>query len=423
VATLPLQDEFNVYASAEARFEAAARKLGLEEDLYRFLKYPAKEITVYIPVMLDNGHLEVFIGYRVHHSIVRGPAKGGIRFAPNVTLDEVRALASWMTWKCAVANIPFGGAKGGVICDPTNLSRGELERITRRYTAELIEWFGPERDVPAPDLGTNEQTMAWIMDTYSMHVRHTTTAVVTGKPIDLGGSCGRHEATGRGVLISCDRAIARFRMQRLNTRVVIQGFGNVGSIAAKLLHHAGYKIVGIADIHGALYNENGFDVPELINWVYGQHKLLSEFPAGGEKMTANEILFQPAEIVIPAAVENQITSQNAQRLQTRILCEGANGPCTALADEIVDRKGIFVVPDILANAGGVTVSYFEWVQDRQGFFWSEREVNERLKDIIEHSFEEVVRYSETHEVNNRVAAYMLAIDRVAFALKERGIYA
>jgi glutamate dehydrogenase (NAD(P)+) len=423
VATLPLQDEFNVYASAEARFEAAARKLGLEEDLYRFLKYPAKEITVYIPVMLDNGHLEVFIGYRVHHSIVRGPAKGGIRFAPNVTLDEVRALASWMTWKCAVANIPFGGAKGGVICDPTNLSRGELERITRRYTAELIEWFGPERDVPAPDLGTNEQTMAWIMDTYSMHVRHTTTAVVTGKPIDLGGSCGRHEATGRGVLISCDRAIARFRMQRLNTRVVIQGFGNVGSIAAKLLHHAGYKIVGIADIHGALYNENGFDVPELINWVYGQHKLLSEFPAGGEKMTANEILFQPAEIVIPAAVENQITSQNAQRLQTRILCEGANGPCTAMADEIVDRKGIFVVPDILANAGGVTVSYFEWVQDRQGFFWSEREVNERLKDIIEHSFEEVVRYSETHEVNNRVAAYMLAIDRVAFALKERGIYA
>ncbi|MBZ5698018.1 MAG: Glu/Leu/Phe/Val dehydrogenase [Acidobacteriia bacterium] len=423
MATLPLQDEFNVYESAAARFEAAARKLGLEEGLYRFLKYPAKEITVYIPVMLDSGHLEVFIGYRVHHSIVRGPGKGGIRFAPNVTLDEVRALASWMTWKCAVANIPFGGAKGGVICDPTKLSRGELERITRRYTAELIEWFGPERDVPAPDLGTNEQTMAWIMDTYSMHVRHTTTAVVTGKPIDLGGSQGRQEATGRGVMISCDRALARFRMQRLSTRVIIQGFGNVGSMAAKLLHHAGYKIVGVADIHGALYNENGFDVPELIDWVYGQHKVLSEFPAGGAKMTANEILFQPAEIVIPAAVENQITSENAHRLQTRILCEGANGPCTAMADEIVDRKGIFVIPDILANAGGVTVSYFEWVQDRQGFFWSEKEVNERLKDVIEHSFEEVVRYSETHGVNNRVAAYMLAIDRVAFALKERGIYA
>jgi glutamate dehydrogenase (NAD(P)+) len=423
MATLTLQNELNVYESAEARFETAARKLGLEEGLYRFLKYPTKEITVYIPVMLDNGHLEVFIGYRVHHSIVRGPCKGGVRFAPDVTLDEIRALASWMTWKCAVTNIPFGGAKGGVICDPTKLSRGELERITRRYTAELIEWFGPERDVPAPDIGTNEQTMAWIMDTYSMHVRHTTTAVVTGKPIDLGGSQGRHEATGRGVMISCDRALARFRMQRVNTRVIIQGFGNVGSNAAKLMHQAGYKIVGIADVHGALYNENGFEVPELINWVHGQHKLLSEFPAGGTKMSANEVLFQPAEIVIPAAVENQITSQNANRLQTRILCEGANGPCTAMADAIVDRKGIFVVPDILANAGGVTVSYFEWVQDRQGFFWSEKEVNERLKHVIEHSFDEVVRYSETHGVNNRVAAYMLAIDRVAFALKERGIYA
>jgi glutamate dehydrogenase (NAD(P)+) len=423
MATVVAKNEFNVYESADARFEAAARKLSLEEGLYRFLKYPNKEITIYIPVMLDSGHLEVFIGYRVHHSIVRGPGKGGIRFAPNVTLDEVRALASWMTWKCAVVNIPFGGAKGGVICDPTKLSIGELERITRRYTAELIEWFGPERDVPAPDLGTNEQTMAWIMDTYSMHVRHTTTAVVTGKPIDLGGSQGRHEATGRGVLINCDRALARFRMQHTNTRVIIQGFGNVGSMTAKLMHQAGYKIVGVADIHGALYNEGGFDIPKLLDWVYGQHKPLPEFPTGGTKMDATEILFQPAEIVVPAAVENQITSGNAHRLQTRILCEGANGPCTAMADEIVDSKGIFVIPDILANAGGVTVSYFEWVQDRQGFFWSEREVNERLKDVIEHSFAEVVRYAETHGVNNRVAAYMLAINRVAFALKERGFYA
>jgi len=423
MTTLAAQNEFNVYESAEARFEAAARKLGLEEGLYRFLKYPNKEITVYIPVMLDNGHLEVFIGYRVHHSIVRGPGKGGIRFAPNVTLDEIRALASWMTWKCAVVNIPFGGAKGGVICDPTKLSSGELERITRRYTAELIEWFGPERDVPAPDLGTNEQTMAWIMDTYSMHVRHTTTAVVTGKPIDLGGSRGRPEATGRGVLFNCDRALAKFRMQHTNTRVIIQGFGNVGSMTAKLMHEAGYKIVGVADIHGGLYNENGFDVPKLLDWVSVQQKPLPEFPAGGTKMAADEILFQPTDIVIPAAVENQITSENAHRLQTRILCEGANGPCTSMADEIVDRKGIFVIPDILANAGGVTVSYFEWVQDRQGFFWSEREVNERLKDVIEHSFGEVVRFAETHGVNNRVAAYMLAISRVAFALKERGFYA
>jgi glutamate dehydrogenase (NAD(P)+) len=246
---------------------------------------------------------------------------------------------------------------------------------------------------------------------------------VTGKPIDLGGSHGRHEATGRGVLISCDRALAKFRMQRLNTRVIIQGFGNVGSVAAKLLHQTGYKIVGVADIHGALYNENGFDIPELINWVHGQHKQISEFPAGGAKMTANEILFQPAEILIPAAVENQITSKNAHRLQTRILCEGANGPCTAMADEIVDSKDIFVIPDILANVGGVTVSYFEWVQDRQGLFWSEREVNERLKGVMQHSFDEVVLYSETHGVNIRVDAYMLAINRVAFALKERGIYA
>jgi glutamate dehydrogenase (NAD(P)+) len=423
MATLVARNEFNVYESADARFEAAARKLNLEEGLYRFLKYPNKEITVYIPVMLDSGHLEVFIGYRVHHSIVRGPCKGGIRYAPNVTLDEVRALASWMTWKCAVVNIPFGGAKGGIICDPAKLSHGELERITRRYTAELIEWFGPERDVPAPDLGTNEQTMAWIMDTYSMHVRHTTTSVVTGKPLDLGGSRGRPEATGRGVLFHCDRALAKFRMQHLNTRVIIQGFGNVGSMTAKLMHKAGYKIVGVADIHGGLYNENGFDIPKLVDWMNAGQNPLPEFPDGGAKMTASEILFQPAEIVIPAAVENQITSENAHRLQTRILCEGANGPCTAMADEIVHSKGIFVIPDILANAGGVTVSYFEWVQDRQGYFWSEREVNDRLKDVIERSFEEVVKYAEIHRVNNRVAAYMLAIDRVAYALKERGFYA
>lgn len=416
-------DEFNVYDSAAARFETAAKKLALEDGLYRFLKYPNKEITVYIPVMLDNGHLDVFTGYRVHHSIVRGPGKGGIRYAPNVTLDEVRALASWMTWKCAVVNIPFGGAKGGVICDPSKLSNGELERITRRYTAELIEWFGPERDVPAPDLGTNEQTMAWIMDTYSMHVRHTTTAVVTGKPIDLGGSRGRHEATGRGVLIACDRAIAKFRMQHLNTRVIVQGFGNVGSMAAKLMHGAGYKIVGLADIHGALYNETGFDVPKVLDWVVKQRKPLQDFPDGGAKLPAEEILFQPAEIVIPAAVENVITSKNANRLQAHILCEGANGPCTSMTDDILDSKGIFVIPDILANAGGVTVSYFEWVQDRQGYFWSESEVNSRLKETLEHSFGEVVHYAEAHGVNNRVAAYMLAIDRVAFALKERGIYA
>ncbi len=423
MATVAVQNELNVYESAEARFEIAARKLGLEEGLYKYLKYPNKEITVYIPVAMDSGHLEIFIGYRVHHSIVRGPCKGGIRFAPDVTLNEVRALAAWMTWKCAVVNIPFGGAKGGVICDPTKLSIGEMERITRRYTAELSEWIGPERDVPAPDLGTNEQTMAWVMDTYSMHVRHTTTAVVTGKPLDLGGSQGRKEATGRGCLIVCDKAIAKLGLKRENTRVVTQGFGNVGSTAAMLLHRAGYKIVGVADIHGGLYNEKGFDIPALIDWVHAKHRPLPEFPVGGTKLSPHEILFQPCEIVLPAAVENQITRENAQRVQARILCEGANGPTTALADEVLEKKGVFVIPDILANAGGVTVSYFEWVQDRQGFFWRESEVNERLQDVMEHSFDEVVRYAETHGVDNRIAAYILAIDRVAFALKLRGIYA
>jgi glutamate dehydrogenase (NAD(P)+) len=423
MATVAAHDELNVYESAEARFEVAARKLGLEDGLYRYMKYPNKEFTVYIPVTLDNGKLEVFVGYRVHHSIVRGPCKGGIRFAPNVTLDEVRALAAWMTWKCAVVNIPFGGGKGGVICDPSKLSLGELERITRRYTAELSEWIGPERDVPAPDLGTNEQTMAWVMDTYSMHVRHTTTAVVTGKPLDLGGSQGRREATGRGIQISCDKALAKLGMKREQTRVVVQGFGNVGSMGALLMHDAGYKIVGVADIHGGLYNEKGFDVHALFDWVYVQRKPLPEFPGGGVKMTAHEVLFQPCEIAVPAAVENQITSQNAHRLQARVLCEGANGPTTAMADEILEQKGTFIVPDILANAGGVTVSYFEWVQDRMGFFWREKEVNERLQDVMEHSFDSVVRYAEAHGVNNRIAAYMLAIDRVAFALKLRGIYA
>jgi len=420
---MAVKNEFNVYESAEARFEEAARRLGLEDGLYRYMKYPNKEITVYIPITLDSGKLEVFTGYRVHHSIVRGPCKGGIRFDKNVSLDEVRALAAWMTWKCAVVNIPFGGAKGGVICDPTKLSLGEVERITRRYTAELSEWIGPERDVPAPDVGTNEQTMAWVMDTYSMHVRHTTTAVVTGKPIALGGSRGRKEATGRGCQFVCDRAVARLGMKREQTRVIVQGFGNVGSMAALLMHQAGYKIVGAADIHGALYNEKGFDVAKMIEWVYGQHKPLPEFPAGGTKLSAEEILFQPCDILLPAAVENQITTKNADRLQAKILCEGANGPTTAAADEIIDRKGIFVIPDILANAGGVSVSYFEWVQDRQGFFWRENEVNERLKDIMEHSFDEVVHYAEAHQVNNRIAAYILAIDRVANALKLRGIYA
>jgi glutamate dehydrogenase (NAD(P)+) len=421
--TTLVPEEMNVYQNAEARFEVAANKLGLEQGVYRYLKYPDKEITLYIPVGMDNGQLEVFTGYRVLHSTVRGPGKGGIRFAPDVSLDEIRALSAWMTWKCAVVDIPFGGAKGGIICDPRKMSRGELERLTRRYTAELADWLGPERDIPAPDVGTNEQTMAWVMDTYSMHTRQATTAVVTGKPIDLGGSRGRREATGRGVMICVDKATTKLGMRREETRVIVQGFGNVGSLAADLMQKAGYKIIGLADIGGGLYNENGFDVPKVIDWVYNQKKPLQDFPGGGAKMSAREVLFQPCDVLIPAAIENQITEQNAHRVQCKILCEGANGPTTWQADSIIDSKGIFTVPDILGNAGGVTVSYFEWVQDRQGFFWRESEVNERLLDVMERSFDDVVRYAEAHRVNNRIAAYMLAIDRVATALKLRGIYA
>jgi glutamate dehydrogenase (NAD(P)+) len=423
MSQVPTPEELNVYQNAEARFEIAAQKLKLEQGLYHYLKHPSKEITLYIPVGMDNGTLEVFTGYRVLHSTVRGPGKGGIRFAPDVSLDEVRALATWMTWKCAVVNIPFGGAKGGVICNPQKMSKLELERLTRRYTAELSNWLGPEKDVPAPDVGTNEQTMAWVMDTYAMHLGQATTAVVTGKPIELGGSAGRREATGRGVMMCCNRAIAKLGIKKEGCRVVIQGFGNVGSLAAELMHRNGYKIVGLADIGGGLYNEKGFDVPQVIDWVHRQRKALPDFPGGGAKMSSRDVLFQPCEIAIPAAIENQITEKNASQVQAKILCEGANGPTTSQADAIIDAKGIFTVPDILGNAGGVTVSYFEWVQDRQGFFWRESEVNERLLDVMDNAFDQVVRYAETHQVNNRIAAYMLAIDRVASALRLRGIYA
>jgi glutamate dehydrogenase (NAD(P)+) len=423
MSQVPTPEELNVYENAEARFEIAAQKLNLEQGMYNYLKHPSKEITLYIPVGMDNGTLQVFTGYRVLHSTVRGPGKGGIRFAPDVSLDEVRALATWMTWKCAVVNIPFGGAKGGVICTPQKMSKLELERLTRRYTAELSNWLGPEKDIPAPDVGTNEQTMAWAMDTYAMHLGQATTAVVTGKPIELGGSAGRREATGRGVMMCCNKAIAKLGLKKENCRVVIQGFGNVGSLAAELMHKAGYKIVGLADIAGGLYNENGFDVSKVIDWVYTQKKSLQEFPGGGTRMSSRDVLFQPCEIAIPAAIENQITAKNAGQVQAKILCEGANGPTTYQADTIIDAKGIFTVPDILGNAGGVTVSYFEWVQDRQGFFWRESEVNERLLDVMDNAFDEVVRYAEKHNVNNRIAAYMLAIDRVASALRLRGIYA
>jgi glutamate dehydrogenase (NAD(P)+) len=422
ITTAPHVDkESNPWESQRARFDLAAQKLNLDEGLWRVLRYPNRELTVYIPVQMDDGHLEVFTGFRVQHSIARGPAKGGIRYSPDVTLDEIRALASWMTWKCAVVNIPFGGAKGGVICDPHKMSMGELERMTRRYTAELIEFIGPEKDVPAPDVNTNEQVMAWMMDTYSMHMRQTVTAVVTGKPINIGGSRGRREATGRGVMIVCDEAIKKLGLSREGSRVIVQGFGNVGSNAALLMYEAGYKVIGIAEVGGGLYNKTGIDLRALSEYRQ-KHGTIHRFP-GAESYDPAELLTAECEILIPAATENVITTRNVDRVKCRILAEGANGPTTSAADDVLAEKKVFVIPDILANAGGVTTSYFEWVQDRQGYFWKESVVNEQLDTIMKSSFEDVVRYAETHQVNNRIAAYMLAIDRVAYTIRQRGIYA
>jgi glutamate dehydrogenase (NAD(P)+) len=419
--TVSLEQEINPWEAQAARFDLAAQKLNLDEGLWKVLRYPNREIILHIPVAMDDGRLEVFTGFRVQHSIARGPAKGGIRYSPDVTLDEVRALASWMTWKCAVVNIPFGGAKGGVICDPHKMSMGELERMTRRYTAELVDFIGPEKDVPAPDVNTNEQIMAWMMDTYSMHMRQTVTAVVTGKPLNIGGSRGRREATGRGIMIVCEEAIKKLGLTRETTRVIIQGFGNVGSNAARLMAEAGYKIVGIAEWDGGLYNANGMDIEAL--WEHRQRNGSIHGFAGAEKAATPDLLVTDCEILIPAATENQITSRNADRVKCKILAEGANGPTTAAADDILAEKGVFVIPDILCNAGGVTTSYFEWVQDRQGYFWKESVVNEQLEHIMKTAFEDVVRYSETHGVNNRIAAYMLAIDRVGYTIRQRGIYA
>jgi glutamate dehydrogenase (NAD(P)+) len=415
------EKELSVYESMAARFDVAASKLQLDAGLKEYLRCPNREIIVHIPVAMDNGQLRVFDGYRVQHSIARGPCKGGVRYSPDVTLDEIRGLAAEMTWKCAVVNIPFGGAKGGVVCDPSQLSTGELERITRRYTAEILDYIGPERDVPAPDMNTNEQTMAWIMDTYSMHVRHTVTASVTGKPLDLGGSQGRREATGRGCMIVADEALKRFAWKRESTRVIVQGFGNVGSEAARLMHEEGYKIICVADIAGGVLNPKGLDIPALL--AYAKKKnTVNGFPEG-ESIGAQDILELDCEMLLPAATESVITSKNAQKIKARILVEGANSPTTPPADDILFDRGIFVIPDILANAGGVTVSYFEWVQDRQGYFWPENIVNESLKSIMVAAFNDVVNYRVKHDVNNRIAAYMLAIDRVAFSLKLRGIYA
>ena len=404
-----------------SRFDRAAELLDLEPGIYKILRNPEKQLIVSVPVQLDNGEVEVFTGYRVLYNTSRGPAKGGIRFDMNVTLEEVKALAAWMTWKCAVVNLPFGGAKGGVICDPTKMSIGELERVTRRYTKGIISLLGPDTDVPAPDVNTNERVMAWVMDTYSMHVGRTENAVVTGKPVEMGGSLGRREATGRGCMLVTKEAMRHLGLDMHGATVAVQGFGNVGSIAAKLLDREGCKIVAIGDRDGAFYNAKGIDVQAAITHAE-KHRTLLGFN-GADKIETDDLLTMDVDVLVPAALENVITTKNAPKIRAKLICEGANGPTTAAADQILDDKGIFVIPDILANAGGVTVSYFEWVQDRMGYFWSEDDVNERLGGIMTRSFQEVLALSKQHDVNMRTAAYMVSISRVATVHRLRGIYA
>ena len=415
------QKELDPLENARLQFEEAAARLKLDPSFVQIIKEPRRATIVKLPVGMDDGTFRVFTGYRVQHSIIRGPAKGGIRYHPDVTLEEVMALAAWMTWKCAVVGIPFGGGKGGIVCDPSKMSKAELERLTRRYVADLIDVFGPESDVPAPDVNTNEQTMAWIMDTYSMHARHTVTSVVTGKPLALGGSAGRREATGRGVLFVIREAAKRIGLDLREARVVVQGFGNVGSVAADLLTKDGARIVGVSDVKGAIQNPNGLDIPALLRHV-AETKSVVGF-AGSTPVDAKKLLELPCDILIPAALENQITHVNASRIQARIIAEGANGPTTTQADKVLNKAGVLVIPDILANSGGVTVSYFEWVQDRMGFFWREQEVNERLEHIMVNAFNDVARMADEHGVSFRVAAFMLAIKRVVDVIQVRGVYA
>ena len=408
--------EDNPFEAMMQRFDHAAQLLHLDPGLYKVLRHPEKQIIISIPVLRDNGEVEVYTGYRVLYNTSRGPAKGGIRFDLNVTLEEVKALAAWMTWKCAVVNIPFGGAKGGVVCDPTTMSMAELERVTRRYTSGIIETLGPDSDVPAPDVNTNERVMAWIMDTYSMHHRHTVTAVVTGKPVEMGGSLGRREATGRGCMFVTREALAKIGLPMSQARVAVQGFGNVGSLAADFLAKEGATVVAVSDKSGGIANPKGLDIPDVIAWAR-EHRHLDGYPR------AEKISNEDCDVLLPAALENVITSKNARKIKAKVICEGANGPTTAGADKILEEKGVFVIPDILANAGGVTVSYFEWVQDRGEYFWDEETVNKRLEAIITRSFREVVGLSDRHKVNTRIAAYMLAIDRVATMHRLRGMYA
>jgi glutamate dehydrogenase (NAD(P)+) len=413
--------EENPFEAMMSRFDYAAQRLSLDPGLYKVLRAPEKQIIVSVPIVRDNGDVDVYAGYRVLYNTSRGPAKGGIRFDTTVTLDEVKALAAWMTWKCAVVNIPFGGAKGGVVCDPFQLSNGELERITRRYTAAIIETLGPDSDVPAPDVNTNERIMAWIMDTYSMHKRHTVTAVVTGKPVEMGGSLGRREATGRGCMLVTREALKRLRIPIKGTRVAIQGFGNVGSVAAQLMENLGLSVVAVSDKSGGIYKPKGLKIRDVLQHSR-QRRFLADYK-DADHISNDDLITLDCDVLVPAAMENVITSHNAAAIKARIICEGANGPTTAGADKILEENGVFVIPDILANAGGVTVSYFEWVQDRGGYFWDEDTVNNRLERIMVESFEEVAGMAGRHGINLRIGAYMLAIERVAAVHRLRGMYA
>ncbi len=416
----PIVDDLNPLESMMERFDEAAKILGLDESTYNALKSPEKAVIVSIPVTMDDGKIKVFQGYRVVHSSKLGPSKGGIRYSMGVNLDEVKALAAWMTWKCAVVGIPYGGGKGGITCDPRTMSEGELERLTRGFTLSMRDVFGPEKDIPAPDMGTNPQTMAWIMDEYSKLTGVSSPAVVTGKPLVLGGSLGRVEATGRGVMVSARSAMAKLKMNPSDCTCAVQGFGNVGSISAKLLEMQGVKIVAISDISGAYYNKAGIDIEKAIKFTT-KKKSLEGFKGG--KIISNEKLLElDVDILVPAALEDQITEENASRIRAKLIVEGANGPTASNADKILEKNGIMVVPDILANAGGVSVSYFEWVQNRLGYFWTEERVNRRADRIMKQAFDNVYKASKQYKCSMRTAAYIVAIDKVADTSKLRGIF-
>lgn len=410
------------FQSMMERFDVAAEILELSPGFYEYLCRPSRMHITSIPVEMDAGHIKVFEGYRVIHNDVLGPSKGGIRYAPDVTLNEVKALAGWMTWKCALVGLPFGGAKGGIVCDPNEMSPDELERLTRRYTADLFDVFGPDKDIPAPDMNTNEQIMAWVLDTYSMHARQTENAVVTGKPVGLGGSYGRREATGRGVMTVVLAAMERLGVTPSTCTVAVQGFGNVGSTAADLLAEQGCTVVAVSDVTGGYYNEEGLDIKEMKTYAQQNGGVLEGYP-NAQSITNEELLTMDVDVLVPAAKENQIDREIAENIGARIIAEGANGPTRPEADEILQEKGVLVIPDILANAGGVTVSYFEWVQDRQGYFWTEERVNTRLERMMREAFDKVYETAEQHDVSLRIGAYVKGVRRVAEALRMRGIYA